>query len=52
MLGLTYAQGYRLVVVEEWPLQFRRHWYTLMPEVRACRAAKRIDHFIATEGRE
>lgn len=54
-LGLNYAQGARLFIAGNWPEPFRkigrRHHREGQPHY-AKNAALRIDHFIATKGRE
>lgn len=51
LLNLTFHQSQRLFLEQGWPAEFRAS-SSESNEQRAMRAAKRIDHFIATNGRE
>lgn len=52
-LGLTHEQEVALFYADDWPEPFRAQYDDAYePAELACIAAGRIDHFIATEGRE
>lgn len=51
-LGLTDHEAARLFYIEEWPMYFSAYSGTGHRSTTAKNAALRIDHFIATEGRE
>jgi hypothetical protein len=53
VLEVDYEDGLRLFFSDDWPEQFKvSYWAANDLRGRAYVAAKRIDHFIATEGRE
>lgn len=53
LLAVTQSQGERLFVDSAWPKKFRYGYRSATePKERAEIAAKRIDHFIKTKGRE
>lgn len=47
---ISKAQANRLFLIHEWPERFRKAWKKADMVTRATIAAKRIDHFIATNG--
>jgi len=53
ILGLGLLESERLFHVGNWPSQFASDWeWAKTPEAMVKVACDRIDHFIATEGRE
>jgi hypothetical protein len=56
ILGLTHTEGDRLFFTSSWPFRFRTRYKEMRDQKNfrgmAQAACDRIDHFIATEGRE